>query len=159
MTMNLPSWILWGFLATIAMTTLEAGSQGLRLTRVDVPFLLGTSVTASRDRAKIYGFFMHLLNGWLFALIYLAIFNAWGEATWWRGAILGAAHAVAVLAVGLPIMPSFHPRMASPLRGPTPTRMLEPPGFFGLHYGIRTPLSVLISHIAFGMILGGFYRP
>jgi hypothetical protein len=36
--------------------------------------------------------------------------------------------------------------------------MLEPPGFFALNYGYRTPLAVLIAHIAYGMVLGGFYE-
>jgi uncharacterized membrane protein YagU involved in acid resistance len=26
-----------------------------------------------------------------------------------------------------------------------------------LHYGIRTPLTVLVAHIIFGIILGAFY--
>ena len=36
-------------------------------------------------------------------------------------------------------------------------RQLEPPGFLGLHYGIRTPLTVLVAHVIFGIILGTFY--
>lgn len=156
--MNWASWILWGFVATVAMTTLEAIAQGMRLTRVDIPLLLGTTFTPSRDRAKVYGFLVHLLNGWAFALIYLAIFHALGFASWWIGALIGVAHTAFVLAVLMPLMPAIHPRMASATRGPTPTRMLEPPGFLGLHYGVRTPLSVLFSHVAFGAILGAFYR-
>lgn len=35
-------------------------------------------------------------------------------------------------------------------------RQLEPPEFLGLHYGIRTALSVLIAHAVFGAILGAF---
>jgi hypothetical protein len=48
--------------------------------------------------------------------------------------------------------------MASETRGPTVVRMLEPPGFLGQHYGVRTPISVLLAHVVFGAILGGFYR-
>jgi len=47
--------------------------------------------------------------------------------------------------------------MANEQYGPTVVRQLEPPGFFGLHYGIRTPISVLVAHIIFGVILGAFY--
>jgi hypothetical protein len=47
--------------------------------------------------------------------------------------------------------------MANEQYGPTVARQLEPPGFLGLHYGIRTPISVLIAHIIFGAILGSFY--
>ena len=49
--------------------------------------------------------------------------------------------------------------MAGEQRGPTVVRQLEPPGFFGLHYGLRTPISVVLAHLAFGIVLGGFYRP
>ncbi|HEV2073099.1 MAG TPA: hypothetical protein VGR29_05595, partial [Thermomicrobiales bacterium] len=41
---------------------------------------------------------------------------------------------------------------------PTPTRQLEPPGFFALHYGRRTPISVILAHLLYGGILGAFYR-
>jgi hypothetical protein len=36
--------------------------------------------------------------------------------------------------------------------------MLEPPGFLGLNYGFSTPLSIVIAHVVFGIILGSFYR-
>ena len=36
--------------------------------------------------------------------------------------------------------------------------MLEPPGFMALHYGVQTPLAILLSHVVFGLILGGFYH-
>ena len=48
--------------------------------------------------------------------------------------------------------------MASEQRGPTPTRLLEPPGFLGLNYGERTPISVMLAHLVYGGILGAFYR-
>jgi hypothetical protein len=47
--------------------------------------------------------------------------------------------------------------MASEQYGPTVVRQLEPPGFLALHYGTRTPVSVLLAHAVFGIILGGFY--
>jgi len=34
---------------------------------------------------------------------------------------------------------------------------LEPPGFFALNYGIGTPVAVLIAHLVYGAVLGGFY--
>jgi hypothetical protein len=47
--------------------------------------------------------------------------------------------------------------MASETSGPTESRQLEPPGFLGRNYGVRTPISVAIGHLLFGAILGGFY--
>jgi hypothetical protein len=48
--------------------------------------------------------------------------------------------------------------MATADHGPSSLRKLEPPGFFALHYGVRTPVSVVIAHLAYGVILGAFYR-
>src|SRR5687768_4647800 len=155
--MNVGSWMLWGFVATVVLTSILAGSQGLGMTRINIPYLLGTIFTPNRDRAKIVGVFWHLINGWLFSLLYVAAFHAWGVANWWLGAVIGLVHATFVLAVGMPVLPGMHPRMANEQRGPTVVRQLEPPGFLGLHYGIRTPISVVSAHLAFGAILGSFY--
>jgi uncharacterized membrane protein YagU involved in acid resistance len=155
--MNWGSWLLWGFVATVVLTTLMAGSQGLAFTRMNIPYMLGTMFTPSRDRAKIVGFLLHLMNGWLFSLVYVAAFHLWGEATWWRGALTGFVHAAFVLTAGMRIMPGMHPRMASEQQGPTLMRQLEPPGFLALNYGVQTPISVVVAHIVFGTILGAFY--
>ena len=53
--MNLPSILLWGFAATIVLTALTIAAQSLGLTRIDIPFILGTMFTADRDRAKFIG--------------------------------------------------------------------------------------------------------
>jgi len=114
--------------------------------------------TPNRDHAKLVGFGLHLLNGWLFSLMYIAAFQAWGGATWWRGALIGFVHAAFVLTAGMQLIPGLHPRMASEQQGPTVMRQLEPPGFLALNYGVRTPVSVLAAHVLFGMILGLFYK-
>lgn len=150
-------WLVWGFSATVVFTTLVAVGQGLRLTRMNIPYLLGTMFTPDRDRAKLLGVALHMINGWLFALVYLAVFHAWGGAGLARGTLIGVVHAAFVLAVALPVLPALHPRMASEQRGPTVTRQLEPPGFFAMHYGTPTPLAVLVSHAVYGAILGAFY--
>jgi uncharacterized membrane protein YagU involved in acid resistance len=155
--MNWASWLLWGFVATIVLTTLMAGSQGLGFTRMNIPYMLGTIFTPSRDRATLLGFFLHLMNGWLFSLIYVAAFQLWGGATWWRGALTGFIHAGFVLTAGMRLMPGLHPRMASELQGPTLMRQLEPPGFLALNYGFQTPISVIIAHLAYGIIFGALY--
>ena len=156
--MNWGHWLLDGFLATLALTTVLSGSQGLRLTRISLPYILGVMFTPNRDRAKLIGFLVHLVNGWIFSLVYVAIFHTWGHATWWTGAALGAAQALFVLTVVMSLLPGLHPRMASEHKGPTATRQLEPPGFLALNYGYQTPLSVLVAHVIYGAILGGLYR-
>jgi hypothetical protein len=156
--MNVASWLLWGFVATLVLTAIMASSQGLRLTRMNIPFMLGTLFTSDRDRAKLFGFALHVVDGWLFSLLYVAAFASWGAATWWRGAAIGLVHAAFVLTVGISLLPGFHPRMASAHQGPTEVRPLEPPGFLAMHYGYPTPISVVVAHVVYGAILGAFYR-
>ncbi|WP_373048548.1 hypothetical protein [Vulgatibacter sp.] len=155
--MNVGAWLIWGFAATVVLTTLMAGSQAANLTRMNLPYLLGTMVTPSRDKAKVLGIVMHLVNGWVFSLVYVLAFHQLGVATWWWGATVGFVHGAFVIAVAFPALPGIHPRMASETRGPTVVRHLEPPGFLGRHYGMRTPVSVLLSHLVYGGILGAFY--
>lgn len=155
--MNWGSWLLWGFVGTLVLTTVMAGSQGMRLTRMNLPYMLGTIFTPNRDRAKVIGFGVHLVMGWLFSLLYVAAFHAWGRTTWWLGAAIGFVHASFVLTAGMRLMPGMHPRMASEEQGPTVMRQLEPPGFLALNYGYQTPVSVILAHLAFGAILGTFY--
>lgn len=155
--MNAPSWLLWGFVGTLVLTSIMSGSQGLRLTRMNLPYMLGTMFTPNRDRAKLVGFLVHVGNGWAFSLLYVAAFHALELATWWLGAVVGLVHATFVLTAGMQILPGLHPRMASEQHGPTVVRQLEPPGFLALNYGVRTPLSVALAHLAFGLLLGAGY--
>jgi uncharacterized membrane protein YagU involved in acid resistance len=157
--MNLPSILLWGFAGTTILTTILRASQALGLTRMDLPLMLGLLLTRDRDRAKTYGFFLHLVNGWIFSLIYAAFFEILQRSAWWIGAAIGLVHALFILVVGLPVIPGLHPRMATDARGPEPTRELEPPGFMAVNYGRRTPIVTILAHLIFGAILGIFYRP
>jgi hypothetical protein len=155
---NWSGWLLWGFVATVVLTTLLSASQGMGLTRMSLPYMLGTFFTSGRDRAKGIGFAVHFLNGWAFSLLYVLAFRSWGEASWWRGGLVGLVHAAFVLTAGMRILPGIHPRMASEQHGPTVVRQLEPPGFLALNYVVSTPVSVVVAHLVFGTILGAFYR-
>ena len=72
--------------------------------------------------------------------------------------LIGICHGVFVLVVIMALLPGLHPRMASEQHGPEAQNLLEPPGFLALHYGVQTPLAILLSHAVFGAILGAFYR-
>ena len=155
--MNLPSILLWGFAATLILTTLTIAAQSLGLTRIDIPFILGTMFTADRDRAKFLGLVMHLINGWIFAFVYALFFQSVHTATWWFGALIGVTQGVFVVVALLPLLPGIHPRMVSDFRGPEPTRLLEPPGFLATNYGRMTPVVTIIAHAIYGAMLGAFY--
>jgi hypothetical protein len=156
--MNVQTYFLWGFVATLTLTTLLAASQGIGITRMNIPYMLGTMVTPGRDRAKALGFAIHLVNGWVFTFLYIAILHSLRAVHWWTGAILGLGHALFVLIVVMPLLPTIHPRMASEQEGSTSLRQLEPPGFLALHYGLGTPLSVVTAHVIYGIILATLCR-
>jgi hypothetical protein len=146
--------LLWGFFATLVLTLVMSAAQGLGLSRISMPFLIGSIFTPDRNRAIVIGSAVHFVNGWLISLVYALVFARLGRATWWIGALLGLLQGLAVIVALLPLLPSLHPRMATEDYGPTPTRQLEPPGFLGLNYGRRTPLITLVAHLGYGILLG-----
>jgi hypothetical protein len=146
-----------GFVGTLVLTTvLRAGSE-LRLTRIDLPFLLGTVFTEQRARAKAIGYLLHFVNGLVFSLIYYAIFRAIDEAGWLIGAAFGLAHGVfAGTALVNVLLPVVHPRMGTPASAANRLALLEPPGFMMLNYGVGTPLVTIAAHVLYGALVGGF---
>jgi len=146
-----------GFVGTVVLTTGLRAASELRLTRVDLPFLLGTVFTDNRVRAKAIGYALHFGAGFCFALIYYAIFAAIDQSGWWLGAVFGLAHALFVTTALVNILlPVVHPRMGTELTAANATPLLEPPGFLMLNYGRNTPVVTVIVHIAYGAIVGGF---
>lgn len=156
--MNIGILILGGFAGTLILSALMALSRPLGLSRVDLPFLLGTLITPNRNKAPWIGFFLHLFIGWIFAFLYGIVFETMGIKTWWFGMIIGFVHGVFVLSIGLEVLGFLHPRMANPSRGPSPTKQLQTPGFFALNYGYWTPLIIIFVHLIYGGVLGLFYH-
>jgi hypothetical protein len=150
--------MLGSVVATAVLTGLLRTAQATGYTRMDLPLMLGTMMTPDRDRAKVEGFFAHMLNGWLFGWLYIGTFHAWRRSGPAVGAMIGLVHGLFVLISVLPLLPGAHPRMASDFTGPQPTTRLEPPGFMALNYGRRTPAVTLVAHVIYGAILGFFYK-
>jgi hypothetical protein len=146
-----------GFAGTLVLTTaLSAGSQ-LRLTRMDIPFLLGTAFTDDRTRAKLVGHALHFTAGLIFALVYYAGFVVLGRAGWRLGLIFGFAHALfAGTTLVNVLLPAVHPRMGTPSSAADSAPLLEPPGFMLLNYGRTTPMVTILAHLAYGAIVGAF---
>jgi hypothetical protein len=146
-----------GFIGTLVLTTALRAATALGVTRMDLPFLLGTVVTVDRTRAKALGYLMHFVNGQIFAFVYYAVFLAIHHAGWWLGALFGLLHGLfAVTALVNTLLPLVHPRMGSPLTSAPDVALLEPPGFLMLNYGPRTPAVSVLTHIAYGALIGGF---
>jgi hypothetical protein len=144
-----------GFIGTLLLTTGLRAATELRLTRIDLPFLLGTVFSADRTRARALGYVLHFVFGLLFAGVYYLVFAALDQASWWLGSLLGVAHALfaATALVGV-LLPLVHPRMGTPFSAADSAPLLEPPGFLLLNYGTRTPMVMLVSHVIYGAIVG-----
>ena len=148
--------MIGGLAGTLVLTSILRAASELRLTRVDLPFLLGTMATVDRRRAKALGYVFHFFFGFFFALGYYAVFRAVGRAGWLLGAALGLVHGVftgsALVNILLPVV---HPRMGTPLSSIESETLLEPPGFMMLNYGRGSPLASLAAHVAYGALVGG----
>lgn len=140
-----------GFAGTLVLTTVLRTASELNLTRMDLPFLLGTAVSSDRSRAKAIGYLAHFMMGLLFALVYYAMFVALGRHDWWLGAIFGVGQALFAGTVLINVLlPIVHPRMGTRLSDITTVALLEPPGFMARNYGLRTPVVSLVAHILYG---------
>jgi uncharacterized membrane protein YagU involved in acid resistance len=154
--------VIWGALAgglvgTIVLTTTLRAASELGLTRMDLPFLLGTAVTSDRARAKLIGYALHFVFGIVFALVYWTVFAATGVSGVWLGALLGLVHALFVgTALVSVILPVVHPRMGTGFDAAGDAPLLEPPGFMLVNYGRQTQLAMIVAHIAYGAIVGAF---
>jgi len=149
--------LVGGFLGTVVLTTTLRAASEFGLTRMDIPFLLGTAFSEDRRRAKAIGYVLHFLAGLVFALMYWVAFRVLGESSWWLGGLFGLAHvAFAGSALVNVLLPVVHPRMGTHATSARSTPLLEPPGFMLVNYGRRTPLVAILAHVAYGMIVGAF---
>ena len=149
--------IVGGLVGTLVPTTMLRAASELGLTRMDIPFLLGTAVTEDRVRAKAAGYALHFVFGLLFALAYWVIFVVIDESGVLLGALFGLVHALfASTALVNVLLPVVHRRMGTEFDAAGSAPLLEPPGFLLLNYGRRTPLVTVVAHVVYGAIVGGF---
>ncbi len=146
-----------GLVGTLLLTTLLRAASELGLTRMDLPFLLGSAFTADRVRAKAIGYVLHFGFGLLFALGYAAVFAAVGRSGPVFGGLLGLLHGLfAASALVNVLLPAVHPRMGTSFDAAGSAPLLESPGFLLRNYGRRTFVVTLVGHVAYGAIVGGF---
>jgi hypothetical protein len=146
-----------GLVGTLVLTTGLRAASEFRLTRMDLPFLLGTVFSGNRVHAKALGYVLHFIAGQVFALVYYGIFVAIDESGVLLGATFGLLHGVfAGTALVNILLPVVHPRMGSTHTAADSSPLLEPPGFLMLNYGRSTPLVSVAAHILYGAIVGGF---
>jgi hypothetical protein len=146
-----------GVVGTLVLTTGLRAASELRLTRMDIPFLLGTAFSRNRVRAKAIGYGLHFVAGQAFAFIYYGIFLVIDESGVLLGALFGLLHALfAGTALVNILLPVVHPRMGSPHTAADSSPLLEPPGFLMRNYGPSTPVVNVIVHLLYGAIVGAF---
>jgi hypothetical protein len=149
--------VVGGLVGTLVLTTMLRAASELGLSRMDIPFLLGTAITEDRVRAKAAGYALHFVFGLLFALAYWAVFVVIDESGVLLGAVLGLVHGLfAATALVNILLPVVHPRMGTGFTAAGSAPLLEPPGFLLLNYGRQTPLVTVVAHVVYGAIVGGF---
>ena len=146
-----------GFAGTLVLTTVLRTASEFHLTRMDLPFLLGTAITADRARAKAIGYLAHFVMGQIFAMGYYGLFLALGRHDWWLGAAFGLGHGLFTGTVLVNVLlPLVHPRMGTTSSDAGTVSLLEPPGFMARNYGVRTPIVSLGAHVVYGTIIAVF---
>jgi hypothetical protein len=158
-----------GVLGGATMSALTAMIRAANKTGMNIELIEGTMVTGKKQAATGLGVMMHLvvmsglvigsIYAWLFALIDPVPANLW-----WIGALLGVVHGV-LGGMAMAIVPAMHPRMArepalaggpatDPVASEEPQLRLRPPGLFGRNYGAMTPAGFIMTHIAYGLVVG-----
>ena len=155
--MSVWSALVGGFVGTLVLTTTLVAASAFRVTRMDVPFLLGTAFTEDRARARVVGYALHFANGLVFALFYYVAFLTLGRAGWMLGTMFGLLHALfAGTTLVNVLLPVVHPRMGTSFSAAHSSPLLEPPGFMLVNYGVATPVITILAHLAYGAIVGAF---
>jgi hypothetical protein len=151
--------VLAGLCGGIVMSILMGLMRVAGKTEMNMMYMQGTMMTAKRGPAMAIGAITHLvvLSGVVIGSVYALLFS-WLEISsgnaWWVGAILGVVHGV-LGGLAMTMMPAIHPRMGTTGAGGGIT--LKSPGPFGRNYGRATPPGLLMTHILYGLVLGGVY--
>jgi hypothetical protein len=98
-----------------------------------------------------------VLSGIVLGSVYALLFT-WldigADNAWWVGALFGVVHGI-LGGLMLAMVPAIHLRMGAANVGGGVS--LKAPGLFGRNYGSVTPLGVMVTHILYGLVLGGVY--
>jgi hypothetical protein len=128
--------IVSGIIATVALEIVREAGFRLGYMPGDLPRLLGVLLTnrfleGPSPFSDVVGWAYHFWNGACFGMVYAVLF--WW-ARWWFAIIYGM-----VIGVIFMVSPSV-----------TATGI----GYFGLQFSLGFPVTVILAHIAFGIVLG-----
>jgi hypothetical protein len=146
--------IVAGFIGTVAMTAVMMVGRSVGMTSLDIPLLIGGMFSREDDRARALGMAAHIVMGAVvFGIGYGLLFTVLDTASAGVGALIGLVHGAVLGIVVMPMMGMVHPRM----RIATGEARLEPPGVMGVAYGRGTPVGLLVTHVVYGLVVGGIY--
>lgn len=131
--------IVAGSTGRMVMLLFIYASPVIRLPRIDIVSLLGSLAAQTKQDAVTLGGAIHFSMGVLFAVLYSALWSIGiGSATWWGGLLFGAIHGGVVL-LQLIIIKHRFPRISE-------------------HFNsFLVLLSILISHMIFGLVVAVVY--
>ena len=141
-----------GLIAGAVMSVLLYMGVGMmpRQMKMNLFLMLGTMMVRDRSIAYVAGAMMHGMMSIAFALVHVALFNAFdlesSLAAW--GIIFGLAHWV-VSGMGLAMTPTMHPLIRK--------GEMDAPGAFALSYPAMTAMGFLMLHVVYGILVGAFY--
>ena len=137
--------LIGGLLGTVVLTTVMRAAGEPGLTRMDLPFLLGTAFTEDRVRAKLLGYALHFVFGLVFALGYWAVFATLDRPLASCSARCSVSFTALFAGTALVnvLLPAVHPRMGTGFDAAGSAPLLEPPGFMLRNYGRQTMLAMI----------------
>jgi uncharacterized membrane protein YagU involved in acid resistance len=157
-----------GLAGTVVMSAMMGMAASMGLTKMPaMPLVMGSMVTGDRVTATRFGAVIHylMMGTVIFGLVYAALFTALDDASVTTGAIVGVVHGLALGLIGLPMIPSVHPRVSS-----TPAAAgaevitvdggqltISAPGLFGSKWGRMTPVGIVAGHLVFGVVVALVY--
>lgn len=144
-----------GVAGALAMLIVIYMGRAIRMTRMDLLWILGTMFLPRSTKSRIYltGLMVHLMMGAAFGLVHV------GLLTWFDPSTNGGANGLGLLLglghgmiAGL-IMPMLL-TMAHPL---VRNKEMPQPGFALSGFGSLTYIGVIMAHGVFGLVLSASY--
>ena len=153
MEYNVGAAILAGVVGTVVMTALLYMGVGMmpRQVPMNLLYMLGTMMTRNKVMAYGIGTMMHGAMGIVFALIHVAVFQAFGLTTalvaW--GLLFGFVHYL-IVGMGMGMMGTMHPMMRN---GQMPA-----PGLYVRNFPAMTVMGFLMLHLVYGLVVALLYE-
>jgi hypothetical protein len=148
--MNIRKAFIAGIIAGAIMILIMAITRALGAC-ADMPMVVGTMPGNSPNGAAwLLGFIVMMMSAGIGGIVYGATFEALTHKADAMTGILVAIAPMAVEGLMLGLIDRMHPLMP---------KIMQSPGFFMSSYGVMGVIGFVVSHLAFGAIIGSLYGP